>query len=110
MDTVEGTITVGTAVKWFNVLVEGGRQLKPYGSSGRKHNLGYGKPRITIVRRSCEDGDQWNRPNGTQKYNSEKNPGYNSKYNPEYNPMIPESAVLPYHQFRGGYQIGHKRN
>ena len=61
MDTVEGTITVGTAVKWFNVLVEGGRQLKPYGSSGRKHNLGYGKPRITIVRRSCEDGDQWNR-------------------------------------------------
>ena len=40
---------------------KGGRQLEPYGSSGRKHNLGDGKPRITIVRRSCEDGDQWNR-------------------------------------------------
>ena len=61
MDTVEGTITVGTAVKWFNVLVEGGRQLKPYGSSGRKHNLSYGKPGITIVLRPCVDGDQWNR-------------------------------------------------
>ena len=61
MDTVEGTLIVGTVVKWFSVLAKGGKQLEPYGSSGRKHNLGYGKPRITIVRRSCEDGDQWNR-------------------------------------------------
>ena len=61
MDTVEGTLLVRTVVKWFSVLAKGGRQLEPYGSSGRKHNLGYGKPRITIVRRSCEDGDQWNR-------------------------------------------------
>ena len=61
MDTVEGTITVGMAVKWFSVLAEGGRQLEPYGSSGIEHNLSYEKPRITKVRRSCEDGDQWNR-------------------------------------------------
>ena len=61
MDTVERTLIVRTVVKWFSVLAKRGRQLEPYGSSGRKHNLGYGKPRITIVRRSCEDGDQWNR-------------------------------------------------
>ena len=60
MDTVEGTITVGTAVKWFSVLAEGGRQLEPYGSSGGKHNLSYEKPWFTTVQRSCEDGDQWN--------------------------------------------------
>ena len=61
MDTVEGTLIVGTVVKWFSVLAKGGRQLEPYGSIGGKHNLSYEKPRITIVRRSCEDGDQWNR-------------------------------------------------
>ena len=61
MDTVEGTLIVGTVVKWFSVLAEGGRQLEPYGSSGIKHNLSYEKPRITIVRRPCEDGGQWNR-------------------------------------------------
>ena len=61
MDTVEGTITVGTAVKWFRVLAQWGRQLEPYGSSGIKHNMSYEKPRITKVRRPCEDGDQWNR-------------------------------------------------
>ena len=43
MDTVEGTLTVGTAVKWFSGLAKGGRQLEPYGSSGRKHNLSYEK-------------------------------------------------------------------
>ena len=61
MDTVEGTLIVGTVVKWFSVLAKGGRQLEPYGSIGGKHNLSYEKPRFTIVRRSCEDGDQWNR-------------------------------------------------
>ena len=61
MDTVEGTLIVGTVVKWFSVLAEGGRQLEPYGSSRIKHNLSYEKTRITKGRRSCEDGDQWNR-------------------------------------------------
>ena len=61
MDTVEGTLIVGAVVKWFSGLAKGGRQQEPYGSSGRKHNLSYEKPRITIVRRPCEDGDQWNR-------------------------------------------------
>ena len=114
MDTVEGTLIVGTVVKWFSVLAKGGRQLEPYGSSGRKHNLGDGKPRITIVRRSCEDGDQWNRWWGVRiepKNTTEKRTQDTTQiYNPEYNTMIPESAVLPYHQFLGGYQIGHKRN
>ena len=61
MDTVEGTIIVKTVVKWFSGLAKGGRQREPYGSSGRKHNLSYEKSGITIVRRPCEDGDQWNR-------------------------------------------------
>ena len=61
MDTVEGILIVRTVVKLFSVLAKGGRQLKPYGSSGRKHKLSYENPGITIVRRSCEDGDQWNR-------------------------------------------------
>ena len=61
MDTLEGTLIVRTVVKWFSVLAKGGRQLEPYGSIGGKHNLSYEKPRFTIVRRSCEDGDQWNR-------------------------------------------------
>ena len=61
MDTVEGTPIVGTVVKWFGGLAKGGRQLEPYGGSGRKHNLSYEKPGITVVRRPCEDGDQWNR-------------------------------------------------
>ena len=56
MDTVEGTLIVGTVVKWFSGLAKGGRQLEPYGSSGRKHNLNYEKSGITIVRRLCEDG------------------------------------------------------
>ena len=60
MDTVEGTLTVGTAVEWVSGLAKGGRQLEPYGSSGIKHNLSYEKSGITIVRRPCEDGDQWN--------------------------------------------------
>ena len=59
MDTAEGTLIVGTVVKWFSGLAKGGRQLEPYGSSGRKHNLTYAKFGITIVRRPCEDGDQW---------------------------------------------------
>ena len=61
MDTVEGTLIVGTVVKWFSGLARGGRQVEPYGSSGRKQNLSYEKTSITIVRRPCEDGDQWNR-------------------------------------------------
>ena len=61
MDTVEGTLIVRTVVKRFSVLAKGGRQLELYGSSGRKHNLSYEKPGITIVRRPCEDRDQWNR-------------------------------------------------
>ena len=60
MDTVEGTLTVGTVVKWFSNC-KGGRQLEPYGSSGKKHKLSYEKPGITIVRRPCDDVDQWNR-------------------------------------------------
>ena len=43
MDTVEGILIVGTVVKWFSGLAKGGRQLEPYGSSGRKHNLSYEK-------------------------------------------------------------------
>ena len=39
----------------------GGRLLEPDGASGRQHNLSYEKSGITIVRRPCEDGDQWNR-------------------------------------------------
>ena len=61
MDAVEGTPFVGTVVKWFSDLAKGGRQLEPYGGSGRKHNLSYEKIEITIVRRPWEDGDQWNR-------------------------------------------------
>ena len=61
MDTVEGTLIVGTVVKWFSRLAKGEQQLEPYGSSERKHNLSYDKPGITIVRRPCEDGGQWNR-------------------------------------------------
>ena len=40
---------------------KGGRQLEPYGGNGRKHKLSYEKSGITIVRRPCEGGDQWNR-------------------------------------------------
>ena len=62
MDTVEGTLTVGTAVKWFSGFVRGGRLLEPYGGSGRNHNLIYEKSGITtMVRRSCKDRDQLNR-------------------------------------------------
>ena len=61
MDTVEGTLIVRTVAKWFSDLAKGGRQLEPYGSSGRKHKLSYEKSGITIVRRPCEGGDQWNR-------------------------------------------------
>ena len=62
MDTVEGTLIVGTVVKRVSGLAKGGRQLEPYGRSGRKHNLSYEKKNsITIVRRPCEDGAQWNR-------------------------------------------------
>ena len=61
MDTVEGTLIVGAVVKWFIGLAKGGRQLEPYGSSGRKHILSYEKSGITMVGRACEDGDQWNR-------------------------------------------------
>ena len=43
MDTVEGTLIVGTVVKWFSGLSKGGRQLEPYGSCGRKNNLSYEK-------------------------------------------------------------------
>ena len=68
MNAVEGTLFVGTVVKWFSGLAKGGRQLEPYGSSGRKHNLIYQKRGIAIVRRPCEDGDQWDR---TLKYDSE---------------------------------------
>ena len=47
MDTVEATRTTGTVVKSFSGLAKGGRQLEPYGSSGRKHNLSYEKNGIT---------------------------------------------------------------
>ena len=60
MNTVEGTLIVGTVLKWFSDLAKGGRQLEPYGTRGIKHNLSYEIPRITIVRRPCENGDQWN--------------------------------------------------
>ena len=53
MDTVEGTLIVGTVGKWFSGLAKGERQLEPYGSSGRKHNLCYEKSGITMVRRPC---------------------------------------------------------
>ena len=43
MDTVEGTLIVGTVVQWFSGLAKGGRQLEPYGSGGRKLNLSYEK-------------------------------------------------------------------
>ena len=61
MNTVEGALIVGTVVNWFSGLAKGERQLEPYGSSERKNNLSYEKAGITIVRRPCEDGDQWNR-------------------------------------------------
>ena len=54
MDTVEGTLIVGTVVKWFCGLAKGGRQPEPHGSSGRKRNLSYEKPGITIIRRPCD--------------------------------------------------------
>ena len=60
MNTVEGTLIVGTEVKWFSGLAKGERQLEPYGSSERTHNLSYEKSGITMVRRPCQDGDQWN--------------------------------------------------
>ena len=43
MDKIEGTVIVRAVVKWFNGLAKGGRQLQPYDSSGRKHNLSYEK-------------------------------------------------------------------
>ena len=61
MNTVEDAPIVGTVVKWFGGLARGERQLESYGRSGRKHNLSYEKSGITMVRRPCEDGDQWNR-------------------------------------------------
>ena len=61
MNTAEGAPIVGTLVKWFGGLARGGRQLEPYDRSGRKDNLGYEKFGINMVRRPCEDGDQWNR-------------------------------------------------
>ena len=61
MDTVEGTLIVGTVVSWFSDLAKRGKPPEPYGSSGRKHNLSYEKSGITMVRRPCEDGAQWNR-------------------------------------------------
>ena len=51
MDTVEGTLIVGTVVKWFSGLAKGEKQLEPYGSSETKHNLSYEKSGITMVRR-----------------------------------------------------------
>ena len=59
MNTMEATLIVGTVVKLFSGLAKGERQLEPYGGSERKHNLSYEKSGITIVRRPCEDGDQW---------------------------------------------------
>ena len=53
MDTVEGTLIVGTVVKWFCGLAKGKRQLEPYGSSERKHNLSYEISGTTMVRRPC---------------------------------------------------------
>ena len=53
MNTVEGTLIMGTVVKWFSGLAKGERQLEPYGDSGRKYNLSYEKSGITMVRRSC---------------------------------------------------------
>ena len=61
MNKVEGPLIVETVVKWFSGLAKGERHLEPCGSSERKHNLSYEKPGITIVRRPCEDRDQWNR-------------------------------------------------
>ena len=49
MNTVEGTLIVGTVVKWFIGLAKGERQLKPYGSGERKHYLSYEKSCITMV-------------------------------------------------------------
>ena len=56
MDTVEGTLIVGTIMKWFSGLAKGERQLEPHGSSGRKHNMSDEKPGISIVRLPCEAG------------------------------------------------------
>ena len=53
MNTVEGTLIVGTVGKWFSGLAKGERQLKPYASSERKHNLIYEKSGITMVWRPC---------------------------------------------------------
>ena len=44
MNTVEGTLIMGTVVKWFSGLAKGERRLEPDGSSGRKHNLSCENP------------------------------------------------------------------
>ena len=100
MDTAEGTVIVRAVVKWFSGLAKGGRQLEPYGGSGRKHKLSYEKSGITIVRRPCEGGGQWNRwwkvrietKNTTQDRTQSTTQ------------LIPESAISPYHKFLRGYQ------
>ena len=69
MNTVEGALIVGTVVKWFSGLAKGEKQLEPCGSSERKHNLSYEKPRITIVRGQVEPVVRGR--NRIQKYNSE---------------------------------------
>ena len=61
MDTVEGTLIVGTVVQWFSGLAKGGRQLEPTVVVAAKTILSYEKTDITIVWRPCEDGDHWNR-------------------------------------------------
>ena len=53
MNTVEGTLIVGTVVKWFIVFAKGERKLEPSGSGERKHNLSYQKSGITMARRPC---------------------------------------------------------
>ena len=61
MNTVEGTLIVGTVLKCFSGLAKGERQLELYGISERKHNGSYEKNGITMVRRPSSDRDEWNR-------------------------------------------------
>ena len=55
-----GNTNRGDGSEMVSGLAKEERQLEPYGSSERKQNMSYEKSGITMARRPCEDGDQWN--------------------------------------------------
>ena len=105
MDTVEGTLIVRTVVKWFSDLAKGGRQLEPYGSSGRKHKLSYEKPGITIVRRPLKTG-----ASGTGVGRSEYNPKIQLRIEPRIQHNDARKRNITISPIPWWVSIGHKGN